>query len=228
MGGVLAVFAKQPVPGQVKTRLCPPFTPPQAAAFYACLLADVLEASGRMAQALGLAGQLCVYPPSARQEMAAGAPTGFGTMVQQGPDLGARMEAAFEELAAAGYAPILIRGSDSPTLSQDTLAAALAALQHADLVLCPDRDGGYNLVGLRAPAPGLLDHPMSTGSVLADTLARAEARGLRATLLEPGFDLDTAPDLALLQTARRAGQAGSCPRSLAWLDENELWPDHST
>jgi glycosyltransferase A (GT-A) superfamily protein (DUF2064 family) len=91
-------------------------------------------------------------------------------------------------------------------------------------VICPDRDGGYNLVGLARPAPGLFAHPMSTASVLADTLARARAGGLTHTALPAGFDLDTAADLALLAEARRRGAAGACPRTLAFLDRHALWP----
>jgi glycosyltransferase A (GT-A) superfamily protein (DUF2064 family) len=65
---------------------------------------------------------------------------------------------------------------------------------------------------------------MSTATVLADTLANAERLGLRGALLEPGFDLDTAADLAHLARARGEGRAASCPRSLAFLDRERLWP----
>jgi glycosyltransferase A (GT-A) superfamily protein (DUF2064 family) len=119
---------------------------------------------------------------------------------------------------------VLIRGSDSPVLDREVFAAALAALEDCDLVLCPDLDGGYNLLGLGRPAPGLFDHPMSTDRVLDETLAGARRRGLAARLLEPRFDVDTAADLALLARAREAGRAGSCPRTLAWLDAAGLWP----
>jgi hypothetical protein len=92
------------------------------------------------------------------------------------------------------------------------------------VVLSPDRDGGYNLVGLARPAPGLFAHAMSTASVLDDTLGRARALGLRAELLAPGFDIDTAEDLALLAEARRRDPALPCPRALAYLDAHGLWP----
>ncbi len=222
MSGALVVFAKRPDPGQVKTRLCPAFSPEQAAAFYAAMLDDVLESSDRAAAALGLAPVLAVHPPEAASQLPA--PTGWQCEPQQGPDLGARMEHALARQLDAGRSPVLLRGSDSPTLGRSTLAAALEALEQHDLVICPDRDGGYNLVGVRRPAPGLFTHPMSTGTELQDTLARAERAGLGATLLAPGFDIDTAGDLLLLAEARKRGEAGDCPRTLAWLDENGLWP----
>jgi hypothetical protein len=155
--------------------------------------------------------------------MARRAPAGFRTLAQRGPGLAARMEAALVDAAALGHAPLLLRGSDSPLLGEESLAAALAALGRAELVLGPDRDGGYQLVGLRRPAPGLFDHPMSTASVLDDTLARAAELGLTSELLAPSFDIDRAADLALLAEARAAGQARACPRTLAWLDRRALW-----
>ncbi len=222
MKGALVVFAKQPAPGQVKTRLCPPFSPEQAARFYACMLEDVLESTLAASAALGLEAVLAVAPPEAAATLPA--PAGLRREPQRGADLGARMEHAFARELAAGHCPVLLRGSDSPTLGLATLSAALDALERSDLVLCPDRDGGYNLVGLRRAAPGLFSHPMSTASVLGDTLARAAASGLVHALLPAGFDLDTAADLALLAEARRAGAAGGCPRTLAFLDQHGLWP----
>jgi rSAM/selenodomain-associated transferase 1 len=217
---VLVVFAKRPEPGQVKTRLCPPFTPEQAAAFYACMLEDVLETSVRAAAALGLEAVLAVHPPEAVLTLPA--PAGLRREPQRGADLGARMEHALAREFARGSRPVLLRGSDSPTLGVETLAAALDALARKDLVICPDRDGGYNLVGLARPAAGLFSHPMSTGSVLADTLARARLCGLSQALLPAGFDVDCAADLAQLAAARAQGLAADCPRTLAWLDRHAL------
>jgi len=221
VSGVLVVFAKQPAPGRVKTRLCPPFTPEQAADFYACMLDDVLASTLRASVTLGLDAVLALAPPEAAAAFAA--PVGLRCEPQRGADLGARMEHAFARELARGRGPVLLRGSDSPTLRLATLSDALEALEGCDLVLCPDRDGGYNLVGLRRPAPGLFSHPMSTTSVLADTLARAAAAGLKCTLLPAGFDIDAAEDLRLLAEARQRGEAAACPRTLAFLDRHGLW-----
>jgi rSAM/selenodomain-associated transferase 1 len=222
MSGSVVVFAKQPVPGQVKTRLCPPFTAEQAAAFYAEMLADVLETTCRAGVALGLEVVLAVQPPEALAAIAA--PPGLRREPQRGADLGARMQHALARELAAGRCPVLLRGSDSPALGLATLEGALHALEKADLVICPDRDGGYNLVGLRRAAPGLFAHAMSTASVLDDTLAAARRGGLTHALLPAGFDIDTASDLTRLAAARVEGAATDCPRTLAFLDRNDLWP----
>jgi len=103
------------------------------------------------------------------------------------------------------------------------VAEALAALETADVVLAPDADGGYAMVGLRRPVPGLFEHAMSTGHVLEDTRANAVARGLRVATLRAGFDLDTAADLLRLERARGEHAERLCPRTLSYLDTHDLW-----
>ena len=220
----LIVFAKRPDPGRVKTRMTPPLSADHAAALYAAMLADVLATSALFARSRDVEAVLAVDPPDACGVMARDVPAPFCVVAQRGPDLSARMAFATIEAAAAGCDRILLRGSDSPALEQGALDEALDALETADLVLVPDLDGGYSLVGLRRPAPGLFDHPMSTGRVLEDTLENARRLGLRARRLAPRFDLDTAEDLELLASARREGSAASCPRTLAYLDRHGLWP----
>ncbi|MCP5059672.1 MAG: glycosyltransferase [bacterium] len=221
-GPLLIVFAKRPDAGAVKTRLCPPFTLLQAAEFYACLLEDVLEAMARAAPALGLSLRLAIHPDEAVESPGVPVPVGCSVVGQRGPGLSERMEHAIGEAAAEGFGPILVRGSDSPALDGAVLEAALVGLEQADLVICPDLDGGYNLVGLRRPAPGIFDHPMSTASVLGDTLAQADRLGLRHVVLPEGFDIDTIDDLRVLRTTMNT--MGSCSRTRAYLDEKDLWP----
>lgn len=222
--GAIVVFAKRPEPGRVKTRLCPPFTPDQAVDLYRAMLADVLEVTADAAARLGLDAVLAVSPAGACAELARSAPPAYRVVAQRGEDLAARMATAVAEQAAAGRDRILLRGSDSPALAGQVVAEAVAALDDHDLVLCPDRDGGYNLVGLRRPAPGLFDHPMSTERVLDDTLAGAARLGLRAHVQPARFDIDTAEDLRLLAAVRAEGGVAPCPRTLACLDAGGLWP----
>lgn len=229
--GWLVVLARRPEPGRVKTRLCPPLSPGQAAELYRCMLADALEASARAAGPLGLLPVLAVDPPEACAELAGGAPAGVRAVAQRGPDLGARMVHVARQAAAAGAARVLLRGSDSPTLAEATLREALAALATADVALSPDRDGGYGLVALGPQAllhglggSTLFDHPMSTSSVLADTTRRAEELGLRVARVAAGFDVDRFEDLRLLAAERHRSVVLPCPRTLALLDAHALWP----
>ncbi|HYB12221.1 MAG TPA: TIGR04282 family arsenosugar biosynthesis glycosyltransferase [Myxococcota bacterium] len=222
MRGVVVVFAKAPRAGLVKTRMTPPLSPAEAAELYTCLLDDVLEATAESARRLGLDAVVAVHPAEACAEIARRAPPIFRAVAQHGQDLAQRMRWAVSEAAAGGFTPVLLRGSDSPALDLSTFEEALAGLEREDVVISPDLDGGYNLIGLRTPAPALFDHPMSTGSVLADTLSSASSLGLRARILRGGFDLDTAADLQWLAEARRSGTP-PCPRTLSFLDEHALW-----
>ncbi len=219
----IVVFAKRPEPGKVKTRMCPPLTREEAALLYAAMLDDVLETTAQAARAVDADLCLAVHPPEATHEMATLSPAGTRVEAQHGAGLAERMAHAVAAAAAAGYGRVLLRGSDNPTLPAELLCRGLAALHDAELAIGPDRDGGYGWIALRRPAPGLFDHPMSTTSVFDDTLANARSLGLRTTILEPHFDLDTAEDLARLARLRREGGAGPCPRTLAVLDEHAFW-----
>jgi rSAM/selenodomain-associated transferase 1 len=221
--GVIAVFAKRPESGRVKTRMCPPLTPEQAAQLYACLLDDALEATSVAARQHGLEAVLAVHPAESCGELSGRCPPAFRVVAQRGPDLAARMEYAVAEAAAGGARRILLRGSDSPTLDSAVIGETLEALDGFDVVVCPDRDGGYSLIGLKEPVPGLFSHPMSTGNVLDDTLANAERAALKSHVLAPRFDLDSIGDLRWLAEARRDADPATCPRTLTFLDEYDIW-----
>jgi glycosyltransferase A (GT-A) superfamily protein (DUF2064 family) len=111
--------------------------------------------------------------------------------------------------------------SDSPTLPAAFVAEAFERLRDgADVVLGPCDDGGYYLIGLRAPQPRLLrEVPMSTPTVTRDTLALADELGLRVALLPQWYDIDTAADLARLRAELRAAAPEVAPRTRAFLME---------
>jgi glycosyltransferase A (GT-A) superfamily protein (DUF2064 family) len=115
-----------------------------------------------------------------------------------GASLAERMAELFRFHASEGFDRIVLRGTDSPTLPHARVAEAFAALDHAELVLCPDRDGGYNLIGLRAACDHLFALELSHAGVLSQTLASARALGLRAELLPAHHDVDTFEDLVRL------------------------------
>ena len=224
---VLALFAKAPVPGQVKTRLCPPLHPEEAAALYEAMLLDIVGLHAEPDHACGAERALWVAPAEALPWFRDRVPASYVLRAQQGPDLSARMRALFHHHADAGARRMVLRGTDSPTLPLARIDEAFAALESADLVLCPDRDGGYNLIGLCKPADPLFDLEMSTGSVLDTTLRRADELGMRAVLLEAHHDVDTHADLVRLDQARRAGELDPSltPRTQRWL---EAHPQHAS
>jgi rSAM/selenodomain-associated transferase 1 len=217
-GGIpVAIMAKVPAAGQVKTRLCPPLTPVQAAGLAACFLRDRVEQLAEVPEATPV---VAFAPPEREPELRALLPGTVRLVPQQGADLGARLDRLLADLLGTGGAGAIAIDADSPTLPTGYLRQACAALgeRAADVVLGPCDDGGYYLVGLREPMPELFrDMPWSTSSVLGETVARARRLGRRVTLLPPWFDVDRGADLDRLWSSARAPGAYRPAHTLAYL-----------
>ena len=195
----IIVFAKAPIPGQVKTRLCPPLTPDEAATLHGSFVLDTVERTKAAAAKLKLPlDRYLACAPSATHVFfkILEERQGVKLINQVGDDLGARMNQACNALLAQGYRQVLLMGTDVPTLPFDHFKQALTALENHDLVLGPAFDGGYYLIGLRRMAPELFtDIPWSTDQVLGLTQEKAEGIGLQASLIPPWRDVDTLADL---------------------------------
>jgi len=194
----LAIFAKMPRPGGVKTRLVPPLTATEAAAVHEACLRDVVARARTVTDDLrvfhdGVAG--------AREYFEQGFPD-LPLESQAVGDLGARLDDAFERMFAAGSQRAVIIGADSPTMPESVLAESLSVASDSDVLLGPAMDGGYYLVSLRkASWPRartlFMGIDWSTERVLEQTLDRAEQAGLGWTLLDPWYDIDRIEDLRL-------------------------------
>jgi hypothetical protein len=190
----LAVIAKAPVPGAVKTRLCPPYTLDQAAVLAEAALADlvsVVTATPAERRVLLIDGD---YP----------VPPGWEVVRQRGDGLAARLANAYLDLDRPGAATLIVAG-DAPQVSPALLAAAGAGLcrRRVDAVFGPTDDGGFWALGLRNPAYGQLlrQVPMSTSTTGARTLAALHQQGVRVAMLPQLRDVDTADDAAAVAAA---------------------------
>ena len=182
---VLAVFAKQPVPGKVKTRLCPPLSHREAAAFYEQALREVLERIMTLKEC-----DLAICYAGEQGWFADNFPA-FRLLAQTGPDLGARMEQSLGDLFAAGYQRVVLIGSDLPDLPLKEINQAFELLHDVDVVYGPARDGGYYLVGESTHCPDLFRNiPWSTGVVLEESLRKAATVGMFTARLPVYEDLD--------------------------------------
>jgi rSAM/selenodomain-associated transferase 1 len=184
--GQILVLAKQPVPGRVKTRLCPPCTPSQAAEIAAAALADTLDAVRRSS-----ANRRILALDAIHSTM-----DGFAVIRQRGRGLAERIAHAFADTARHCTAPILQLGMDTPQVDPHLLDNALDRLTGADAVLGLSDDGGWWALGLRdaAMAQALKDVPMSTpdtGRLTAQAIGKA---GIRLELLPRLRDVDTIDD----------------------------------
>ena len=188
----LLVFAKAPRPGQVKTRLARTLGDERAAALYRRMGRLVLD--GVAAAPATIAA--CFAPDDAEAEVREWLGEGARRYWPQGDgDLGARMSRMFDRAFRTADRALVI-GTDAPAVDAATIRRALEALDSADVVLGPSRDGGYYLLGLRRPRPSLFQGiRWSTGSVMRETVGRASAEGLAVTFLEIESDIDTAADL---------------------------------
>lgn len=204
-GAAVALFAKAPVAGRVKTRLTPLLTPEEAATVArASLAATIATFAG------GAAAPLTLFLDGALDDSLASwvAARGVEVRAQAPGDLGERLRAAFAALFEQGAARVIAIGSDSPTLPAERLRAAEAALRAHDAVIGPAEDGGYYLIGLSRPEWRLFEGiPWSSDAVARVTLERAATIGATIASLEPWYDVDD------LTTLRRA-LSGSHPESL--------------
>jgi uncharacterized protein len=186
----LTVFVKEPRPGAVKTRLAGEIGVDAACKAYERLVSALLR---RIESFPGL--QLRFSPDDAEPTIRLWARPGW-TLAPQGPgNLGDRLGRAFSEAFEGGASSVVVIGSDCPWIEAEDIERAWGALQETDLVLGPAQDGGYWLIGLRAPAAGLFaEIAWSTPRVLEQTLERAKIAGLRFQLLRELRDVDTLAD----------------------------------
>jgi rSAM/selenodomain-associated transferase 1 len=180
----LLVIAKEPVPGRVKTRLTPPFTPDHAAELAAAALADTLSAVGG---AGGVSRRVLVL----HGEPGPWIPAGFDVIPQRGEGLAERLAAAFADVGG----PAFLVGMDTPQVTPAHLEAGLAAVRAGRAAFGAALDGGYWGIGLHRPDPAVFAGvPMSEDDTGAVQLARLAALGLRTAMLEPLRDVDTVED----------------------------------
>ena len=190
----IAILAKAPLAGFAKTRLIPALGAQGAARLQRAFILRTL----RVAQQAELSGGVQLWcAPDAHQRFfrALQRSCDVDCMPQPAGDLGTRMQAA-----TAGPGPVLLVGTDCPALTAQHLSAAAGALrQGAAAVFIPADDGGYVLVGLQQPQPGLFDGiEWSTDRVMAQTRERAHALGVALCELAPLWDVDTPADWARL------------------------------
>jgi len=197
----LAVMAKAPVTGEVKTRLLPAVTAEEAAELSRALLVDQLK---HLQEFDAADFYLAFAPDDARLLMENLAPPCFRLFPQEGADLGARMEAAFKRLFDIGHRNIVLIGGDLPPMPLRYFAEAYAFLATSNqrVVLGPSRDGGYYLVGCNQPTPQIFQGMRwSHSAVLAQTQDKLASLKIDYHLLPTWFDIDTPADLRYLRFA---------------------------
>ena len=215
----LVIFARNPVPGAVKTRLHSRYTPIQAAAIYR---AFVLDTVGAAMQARADRRLMACDPPGAEAELADLAGPGWELFPQVSGDLGERMYQAARRCFSRSALRVVILGTDVPSLPPHHIDRAFELLESDEVVLGPSMDGGYYLVGLSRPVREIFrDIAWSTSHVYAQTLERARAAGFTVGILPSWHDVDTPGQLDYLvhhaRAQRHPGTVDPIPHTLACL-----------
>ena len=193
----IIVFAKAPVAGFAKTRLIPALGAEGAANLARGMLTHTLD----QALAAGVqAVELCMSPePADPAWHGVALPSAVDRTAQGDGDLGERMNRAAERALALRQGPVLLIGTDCPALNAAQIKEAARQLARHDAVLLPASDGGYVLLGLQAPCPGLFtDMAWSTPVVAAETLSRIARLGLSVWQGPTLHDIDEPLDLTYL------------------------------
>jgi uncharacterized protein len=199
----LAVMAKAPRVGRVKTRLSPPLTLDQSVAISICFLRDTAETIAA-ASASGRAAGVVSYTPVGEEALFDGLlPLEFVLIPQRGDGFGERLLATAEDILSCGYGSVCLIDSDSPTVPAAFFEQAVAELERPGdrIVLGPAYDGGYYLIGLKcAHASVFQGIGWSTSAVFAETVAAAEAAGIEVVTLPLWYDVDDAESLEMLRS----------------------------
>ncbi|HEU0157487.1 MAG TPA: TIGR04282 family arsenosugar biosynthesis glycosyltransferase, partial [Stellaceae bacterium] len=207
----VAIMAKAPRRGEVKTRLVPPLTLAEATALSAAFLRDAAENILCAAKTAAIDGWVAYSPPGSQATFATMLPDAIRLLPSRRPGLAASLADAIEDLLAAGYAAACLVNNDSPTLPTAVLIEAVQALAAPGdrAVLGPAADGGYYLIGLKRLHRRLFeDIDWSTERVLRQTLERAAEIGLATVTLPVWYDVD---DIAALR--RLAGEIVAADRN---------------
>lgn len=216
---VLGIFAKRPMPGQVKTRLAAETSPEWAAQVAGAFLGDTLT---RLATCD--ADRVIAYAPDHEHVFFAQlAEDRYRVTPQDDGDLGRRLERFVAEQQRLGARRIVVVGSDSPTMPVPIVTQAFAELERVDVVLGPAMDGGYYLLGCAGRMPPIFDGISWGGpDVLAQTVARLSEPAWRLALLPPWYDVDTLADWRMLRghlaASRRCGIDPAVPWTEALAD----------
>ena len=201
MRTALAIFARLPALGPVKTRLARSIgSQPARELHRACLLSTTLlvdslpKSADRFLYATGKPERA---RPAAKR---LGVPESFTVRTQADGDLGEKLSRALNELLEDGYTQVIFLGSDSPTFPRRQLLFAIERLEHSQAVIGPARDGGFYLLGARGNPPALFAGVnWGTDQAFEQMTAKLRDAGLRTAVLPGWYDVDRASDLERLE-----------------------------
>jgi rSAM/selenodomain-associated transferase 1 len=219
---ILAIVAKYPHPGQVKTRLGSGIGYASAAALYRAFLCDLADRFSSAGWDHGFTlSWACAPGPDQLQDIVG---ADARVLTQRGVDFADRLYYLAVDMETLGVRRLVIMSSDSPHLATAVVRDAFLAIHPGRVVLGPAEDGGYYLIGfdMTSGVPDLFRGiQMSTPHVLRETMARAVALHFSICLLPATYDIDEVSDLERLARELAERRAPACPHTQAML--HRLW-----
>lgn len=215
----LIVMAKTPRPGYVKTRLRPVLSDEQCAELARCLLID----TAAKVKDVAVATVIAYAPDDSGDEMRSHLRFKGRFMAQRGSNLGERLESAITEIDTEGFWPVVVIGTDSPTLPASYIESAFEHLHEKtnSVVIGPTDDGGYYLIGMSRPEAKLFRNiAWGTGDVLEQTVARAkEIPEVSILELPRWYDVDEPGDIFRLASELEMDENARliAPETVKWL-----------
>ena len=219
MNPAIIVMCKAPVAGKVKTRLAPFLSAEKSADLAGCFAVDAAAKAARICP------NVIIAYAGEKNLLAKILPPNLIWTEQKGADLGERMHNALGFAFEENFAPLVVIGTDSPTLPLEFPANAISILSEncADVVLGKTEDGGYYLVGLREPEFGIFQNVVwSSAETFAKTARNIEQLNLHLELLPAWYDVDEPEDLKRLKVEieHLSGARKLAPATAAWIEEN--------
>lgn len=198
MTELLAIFARTPKLGSVKTRLSPPLTAEQALTLHRALVEDTLDHFGSIARPE--LSKLLLLSEPLEDPGSLSIPEGWTTTVQAPGGLGDKLANLFQSGFQRGVRRLVVLGSDSPTVPREVIHEAFDDLEHRKVVIGPAEDGGYYLLGCSEWIPELFQNiDWGTRAVLEQTMNIVKAKELPVSTLIPWYDIDRNEDLQKLR-----------------------------
>ena len=215
-------MAKVPRPGLVKTRLRPVLSDAQCVELATCFLKDTVSKAQTISENIILA----FSPADGKNELEVLLPDKLIMIEQQGNDLGERMQSAFQFAENKGFSPIIMIGTDGPTLPPDFIRQAFRSFEnkHTKSVLGGTKDGGYYLIGLRQWTDGLFKNvEWSSEKTFRETAENArKILGCEPLQIRSWYDVDTPQDLKMLfeEYLENNNFKQAAPNTAQWLEKN--------
>ena len=187
---VVAVFVKNLIPGTVKTRLAKDLGMDLAMEVYKELVGITAQATDFVKV------DKCVYYSEYVELEDQFDDEKYNKHIQEGKELGQRMQNAFYDAFEAGYDKMILIGSDVPDISSEIIEAGFKQLDKNDIVIGPSEDGGFYLIGMKIAHENLLSHQnYGHDEVLENLLEEVESRDLSVARLKELIDIDTQEDM---------------------------------